>query len=174
MFTYRRNGGASEHGEYRNATAFDSLAAAFLAVHQHQSSHYLATLGLDGIDGLDGGTTGGDYVVHHDDFLTGFKITFDALATAMVLGLLAHIEYLEGLIGLHRIHTDSQRNGVSTHGHATDCLHIRILGHDFLLHEFPTHLTDEIGTASIQSGDAAVAVQIALLAGSKNEMARLD
>ena len=81
--------------EQRNdmhSTGFDGLAAAFLAIDEDQAEGDFAALALDGVDGLEGGTAGGDDVVDDDDVVSRFEIAFDLFADAMAFGSLRTVK----------------------------------------------------------------------------------
>ena len=79
------------------AQFLDVRAAAFFAVLQHEDEGNFAPLRLDALDGLDGGTTGGDHVIHHDHAVTWLEIAFHEFLAAVFLGFLAHAEGVDGM-----------------------------------------------------------------------------
>ena len=77
-------------------------------------------------------------------------------------------------MGLEVTVPSTEVSGIRPHGHAADGAGLGEAGQNLLLHELPAQLADEVGALGIERGDAAIAVQIALLARGKNKMTRLD
>ena len=143
------NAGACKHGVHGDTAAFDSLATTLLAVYQYQCCHYLTAFSLNGIYSFQGGTAGSDNIIHHNYLLTGGKVAFYALASAVVFCLLANGEHTQRFLCSGRIHTDGQRYRICPHGHTSNSLSLGELGQNLLLHQLPTHLTDEVSTTGI-------------------------
>ena len=121
-FTLADQFGACVGRHDRITLALDVFAAAFLAIHKDESEGDLATFFFDGLDGLEGGITGGDDIIDDDHGLIRGEVTFDALATSVTFGLFADDEGLDRvrLTGKAGTHGDGERDGVCSHGQATE------------------------------------------------------
>jgi hypothetical protein len=159
-----------------DAARLDGLAAAFLAVHQHQAEGDFPALALDGVDRLERGAAGGDDVIDDDDVVAGLEVALDLLARAVAFRLLADGENLERLVRVlgGGSHADGEGNRVRAERHAADGIDLEVLGVDLRAHRVPAEIADEVGAEGIERGDAAVDVEVALFAGGEGEIAGAD
>ena len=159
-----------------HASRFDGLAAAFLAIHEHQAERDVSTFALNGVDGFESGAAGGDDVIHDDHVVAGLEIALDLFACAMALRLLADGKNLKGFGGIFRRrgHPDGEGNRVGPESHAADGVDLELLGMDLRADGMPAEIADEQGSERIERGHPAVDVEIALLAGSEGEAAGAD
>ena len=159
-----------------HSTRFDGLAAAFLAIHEDQAERDFAAFALYHVNGLEGGAASGDDVIDDDYVVARFKIAFDLFPCTVTFGLLANGENLESFLGIfHRGgHADGEGNGVGSESHAADGVDLELLGMDFRADGVPAEVADEQGSEGIESGDTAVDVEVALLAGGEGEGAGAD
>lgn len=169
-------GCAGEEREDRDATSFNGLAATFFAIDEDDSSEDLAAFSFDGVDGLQGGSTRGDHIIHNDDGVATLEIAFDAAATAVILSFLADGEDLEEVIRFFQSarHADGQGDGISAHGHAADARDLREFREQFLFDEVPTDGTDEGRADRVKSRDTAIDIEVRRFARSEREGACAD
>ena len=100
------------------------LAAAFFAIHQDDAEFHMAAFFLDGVDGFQGRSAGGDDVIDDDYVLAGGEVALDLFARAVAFGFLADSENLECLVRMLAGggHADGERDRVRSEGHAADGL----------------------------------------------------
>lgn len=174
--SFVEEGGAGEEGDDVDAAGFDGFAAAFLAVDEDEAEGDFSAFALDGVDGLEGGSAGGDDVVDDDDGVSGLEVSFDLFAGAVAFGFLADGEDLEGFVGVFGGggHADGEGDGVGAEGHAADGVDVEVFGVDFRADGVPSEVSDERGAEGVHGGDAAVDVEVALFAGCEGEGAGAD
>ena len=159
-----------------DAPRFDGLPAAFLTIHQYECERDFPAFTLDGIDGLQRGSAGGDDVVYNNNGVARFEIPLDLFAGTVPFGFLANGENLERLAGIFNGggHADSKRNGIGPESHAADGIDFQVFRVDFRTDRVPTEIADEKRAERIQGRDTAVDVKVALFPGSEGEVAGAD
>src|SRR5688572_16063890 len=87
-----------DDAHYLNSTGLDRLASTFFAVDQCQHSGDFSSGTPHRVDCLERGATGGDDILDDRDAVTSIEWTFDQLAGAVLLRLLAHRECPQWLL----------------------------------------------------------------------------
>lgn len=159
-----------------DAARFDRLAAAFLAVHQHQGKRDFAAFALNGIDRFEGGSAGSDHVIDDDDGVAGVEVAVDLFAGAVGFRFFTDGENLERFVRVlgRGGHTDRQGNRVCAERHAADRGYFQVFRVDFRPHCVPAEVADEESAERIERGHSAVDVEVALFAGGERERAGAD
>ena len=163
--------GPREHRQHVDPARFDGLAAAFLAVHEHEAEGDFSAFALDGVDGFEGGAAGGDDVIDDDHVVAGLEVSLDLFAGTVALGFLADGEHLQrfGRVLGGGSHADCERNRIRAERHAADGIDLEVLRVDLGADCVPGEIADEIGTEGVERGDPAIDVKIALFSGRERE-----
>ena len=135
----------------------------FLTLHQAHRADYFEAVFARRFDSLYRRRSGGAYVVHYYYARAFFAEAFDALASAVLLLRFADEESVQRSAG----HRDGDNDGIGAHGESTDGVGMPTLGAHFL----EKNLADELRSARVERGGAAIDVVVAGAAGGKFKFA---
>src|SRR5580658_8155030 len=155
-----------DKGRGRGGFLYVRTAASFFALDQaHCASDYESEI-AGGFDGLDGGGSGGAYVVDDHDARAFFAEAFEALSGAVLFFTFAY----QKTVQFAADYRNGGDDGIGAHGEAADRGRLPVVPENFGEKNF----AGKTRTLGIERGGAAVDVVVAGATGRKLEFAQAE